>query len=347
MERVRPTLPLIGALLAAILLGAAAALAQVSTAGVEAQLSAVEVGAGEPVELTLTATSAGGEVSPPDLGPIEHGFEILDRRIERQMSVVNGERRERVRLRLLLMPRQTGEIEVPAVTFGAAASRPLTLRVSAGAEGPLTAPDPGNPATGWSPPPSVWAGPPVWPDPLATPIPPPLPWADPTVSVPGAIRSEPPAPEPTPPGALARTLRDPWFWAALVLAVGLWWSLRRRRVQSGSAPPPAAVPATSPEPDPLAEVLTRVGTAYASGNAGAAREALLAWGRLRWPEDPPGNLARLAQRCPADLAAAIQQLEKAFFSPTPIPWQESGVAEAIGRMDPPAAQPSPATEGAP
>ena len=307
----------------------------------------VTVSAGEPVELSLTATSAGGEVAPPDLAPIEHGFEILDRRIERQMSVVNGERRERVRLRLLLMPRQTGEIEVPAVTFGAAASQPLSLRVSAGSEGPLTAPDPGSPATGWSPPPSVWTGPSVWPDPLATPIPPPLPWTAPTVSAPGATRSEPPAPEPTPPGALATTLRDPWFWATLVLAIGLWWSLRQRRVQSGSPPLPLAVPTMHPEPDPLAEVLTRVSTAYGSGNAGAAREALLAWGRLRWPEDPPGNLARLAQRCPADLAAAIQQLEKAFFSPTPIPWQESAVAEAIGRLDPPAAAPLPVTEGLP
>jgi hypothetical protein len=327
-----------------------AAVAQGATVGVEARLSAKEVTAGTPVELSLTATSSGGELSPPDVTPLEGDFQILDRRVERQMSTVNGERRERLRLRLLLLPLRPGTLQVPPINFGTAVSQPLTLSVDVDPEGGEVQVPTSDPAPPWLPPPNLWSGPPAWSDPLASPPPQGLAWPEPQLAPPAPppVTSETKSPTAPPEGSnlVARTLRDPWFWATLALAAGLWWSLRRGRVAVVSAASADHAQAQVPEtlPNPLGDELDRMRSAYASGNARAARESLLAWGRLRWPQDPPGNLARLAQRCPENLAVAIQQLEKAFFSPTPIPWQDAAVADCIAGLDPPIEAPARETE---
>jgi hypothetical protein len=59
------------------------------------------------------------------------------------------------------------------------------------------------------------------------------------------------------------------------------------------------------------------------------------------PEDPPSNLARLAQRCHEPLRGHILMLEQAFFSPRPLPWSQHPVWQALGHFDPaPADEPA-------
>jgi hypothetical protein len=104
------------------------AVAGTATAEVRAWLSQEETGLGEPVTLTLEAE--GPSLGHPDLSPLEVDFQILDRRSQHSMQVVNGRRSERSGLTLLLMPRQSGTIRIPPIAFGDEQSPPLTLSVT-------------------------------------------------------------------------------------------------------------------------------------------------------------------------------------------------------------------------
>ena len=276
---------------------------------VEAQLSGRDLAFGQPAELTLTIQ---GESAPqPDLSVLDPDFRILDRRVERQVSIRNGQRNEQVRLSLLLLPRRDGDLLIPPIPVGQTRTAPLTLHVQ---------PDPGLPTESAAAP--LFVNPSPWP---ATPLPA---TAAPTLPAPPA----PPAQGPQAPPPTGTTGSNPWFWISVGLAGALAAVLgSRRRAPTPAAPSTAAEPEPVP-PSPLEEALERVRLAYASADAGASRGALLAWGRLRWPEAPPGNLARLAQRCPPPLREHITRLEMAFFSPEPIPWEHEPVARELAEL---------------
>jgi hypothetical protein len=269
---------------------------------VQAQLSAREIASGQPVELRLTAQ--GETAEGPDLSVLEPDFRILDRRIERHFAIRNGQRDEQVRLILLLLPLREGTLQVPSIPVGNLRTEPLALTVR---------PDPGAPAGA-----STAAGP--------------MPFSGPgLLPVPVVPITPPTAPAPSTPAPAGGT--NTWFWVSMGLAGMLAAVLAsRRRTPSPAAPPPAASPQAPGDTAPTDPALDRVAAAYQAGDAGAARAALLAWGAARWPTDPPANLARLASRCPPTLRGAINHLEMAFFSPTPIPWDREPVADELARM---------------
>ncbi|MGE5154171.1 MAG: BatD family protein [Bdellovibrio bacteriovorus] len=326
---------------------------------VEAHLASQELSSPQPVELTLSAVSADGPLASPDLSVLDTDFQILDRRVERRASTINGQRREELRLRLMLLPRRAGELELPGIPFGSARSEPL--RLSVGGEGPgattpaafpssaVPEPEGSEPAgdtmsgahpLGWYP---DWtsgllSSPPPAPAPLPTPL------SDPGLE---ALSYRPPQPAvpPAAPRAPAQTadaetgtFDNPWFWVSLALAAILAGVLRRRRRPAGAARADRAAGSLveeAPAPDPLESAVEVVRAAYQRGDGRGAREALLNWGRLRWPQDPPGNLARLAGRCPSPLRDHITELEKAFFSPDPIHWERDPVPDEISAQSPP------------
>lgn len=331
---------------------------------VEARLSAQELSSPEPVELTLSAVSGDGSVGNPDLSVLEPDFQVLDRRVERRVSVTNGMRREEVRLRLILLPSRSGELEVPGIPFGSARTQPLRLSVKGDSKGLAIHPEP--PAVpsvslldpGVFEPPTLAApGPyapgyyPDWtsgllasPSPLQVPLVPPTtaPRAD-AVPLRGPDQTplaSPRAP-PEPAEDAVGTFANPWFWISLVLAAILAGVLGRRR-GAGSTRRADQVPGAAAEaavaPDPLESAVETVRAAYQRGDGRGAREALLNWGRLRWPQDPPGNLARLAGRCPPPLRGHITDLEKAFFSPDPIHWERDPVPDELLAQLPPRVQ---------
>lgn len=311
--------------------------ASLADARVQAQLSERELAYGQPVTLTLTAQ--GDSVDGPDLSVLEPDFQILDRRVERRVATRNGQRSAQIRLNLLLLPRRDGALVLPAIPFGQARSEPLTLTVAPDAGRPTESPDavPVQPQgqIGLGQPEGAWGGgypgfPPM-PGPQA-------PWME-QVPVPpidltpnlsedgeGAVRQRP---ESASPGIG----RNPWFWISLGLAGVLAGLLAtRRRVHPALAVALESAPEPAPS-SPLDLALDRVRAAYGEVNAGAARDSLLAWARLRWPGDPPGNLARLAQRCPQPLRDRITLLEMAFFSPDPIPWEREPVPQELAALE--------------
>ncbi len=148
-----------------------------------------------------------------------------------------------------------------------------------------------------------------------------------------------------------RPLDDPagssGFWAWIAAALGLAWIVMmatrwrsKQRMRKPEREPPkryASVPeptAASEEADPLQDRIEAVRAAYKSGNAGAAREALLAWAGRALPERAPSNLARLAGRCREPLRGQILLLEEAFFSPTPVAWDKQPVWEQLPGFEP-------------
>lgn len=317
---------------------------------VEAQLSAQEVRSGQPVELILTARSSEGPLEAPQLSALELDFQILDRRVERRRSVTNGTHREELRMRLVLLPRRAGKLVVPGLAFDSARTQSLSLRVEGNGQdtpGEVASTassallDPGlfeprgavmsvpfhlDPYPSWS------ADVPPGPAPLTRPPlePPTQPSAPKTLAPRGVQPMGTDAPV-EPLEAEGTTLENPWFWISLGLAIVVAGVLggRGRSARVPSAQRRPGVPLELPPADPLQTAVDRVRAAYQRGDGNGAREALLSWGRLRWPQDPPGNLGRLAGRCPPPLRDHINQLEKAFFSPDPLHWDRHPVPEGL------------------
>jgi hypothetical protein len=107
-------------LLMAISMGAQAA--------VQAELDRKRIVEGETVTLTFRTDDAKQNMDT-DFSALEKDFEILDRRSETQLSIVNGQQTAVVRLVLTVEPRRTGQLLIPAVTFGDSSTKPLALEV--------------------------------------------------------------------------------------------------------------------------------------------------------------------------------------------------------------------------
>lgn len=97
-----------------------------------AQVSAVpertRLGAGESLQLELRVQgSADGDAN---LQPLQRDWEILGRAQSSQMQFINGDFSRSLTLNLTLMPRRSGNLEIPALCFGVDCSEPLSIQVS-------------------------------------------------------------------------------------------------------------------------------------------------------------------------------------------------------------------------
>ncbi len=109
-----------------------------------------------------------------------------------------------------------------------------------------------------------------------------------------------------------------WFLAAAWLATLAGWLISHW--SRGKSMPPEreekpSDPPISQDESKRKEIIRQIKQAYEAADAPAARELWLQWGQLKWPENPPNNLTRLASRCDDGLSAAILALEKAIYSP--------------------------------
>lgn len=97
-------------------------------AAVELQLDRDHVMVGETVTLTFVTDNPKQNLDT-DFSALEGDFEILDRRSETRVSIVNGRQTSLVRLLLTVEPRHDGDIQVPAFQFGKESTAPVMLRV--------------------------------------------------------------------------------------------------------------------------------------------------------------------------------------------------------------------------
>lgn len=126
IPRMKRPAPYPFAWLAACLL--ALCVASPAWSAVEMKLDRDRVMVGETVTLTFVTDDSQQDLDA-DFSVLEDDFEILDRRTESQLSIVNGRQTALVRLLLTVEPRHDGDIQIPSFQFGDQATRPARLRV--------------------------------------------------------------------------------------------------------------------------------------------------------------------------------------------------------------------------
>ncbi|NND69498.1 MAG: protein BatD [Halioglobus sp.] len=100
-----------------------------SWARVDVQVDRSQVYMGDSLRLTLTANN-GEDVGATNLQAILNDFEILDRAVSSNISIVNGKRTSTKELRLELTPRRTGELRIPALEIDGVRTREMRIFVS-------------------------------------------------------------------------------------------------------------------------------------------------------------------------------------------------------------------------
>jgi len=114
--------------------------------------------------------------------------------------------------------------------------------------------------------------------------------------------------------------------ALLLLAVTgvlLWRRARQGLVRAGSDATPTAPPRRS-----TAVERERLRLACEQNDAPAAAKALLAWTAAIWPEDPPANLAAVAERAEHG-EDQIRALEHRLYAPSALDWEGAPLWQAV------------------
>ncbi|MGE5152485.1 MAG: BatD family protein [Bdellovibrio bacteriovorus] len=109
-----------------------------------------------------------------------------------------------------------------------------------------------------------------------------------------------------------------WPWLSLMLGLGwlltLAWTLWRRG-RGGAAMPRQTAPDAGARAESARSALAKLHRACGQGDPRAAREALLGWGRARWPQRPPRGLGPLAERLgEVDAIQVLGDLDRAIYA---------------------------------
>jgi len=83
---------------------------------------------GESLQLELRVQ--GSPDGDADLSPLDKDWDILSRSRSSQMQIINGSFNRSLVLSLTLMPRHSGELQIPAICFGGDCSVPLPIQVN-------------------------------------------------------------------------------------------------------------------------------------------------------------------------------------------------------------------------
>lgn len=328
---------------------------------VTARLDDSVIRLGESVRLILVADAQ--FENGPDLSPLQRDFQITGRSSARQITEINGQRQEHHELRLVLAPLRAGHLEIPAIAFGEVKTHPLTLAVTESAINPaLVTWAPTNDQACFTPFPPISGDYPA-PRDTASNLGPGTGAAPPTPTMPQSVN---PAQSLTTEhlskhkGNIDTQNASDWPWdvslyqlgtwsgsgfwilagmVPLVLLVLGWWlsgQLRVSQPTSEISPPPRPDPhePQASTGDPITAAIMKVRSGYESGEATAARQALLTWATLVLPNNPPSNLAQLAKCCREPLRGEVLMLEQAFFSPHPLDWSRQRVWESLSSFDP-------------
>lgn len=138
------------------------------------------------------------------------------------------------------------------------------------------------------------------------------------------------APEPGPvTDAGASPLAQDGFWRRVSIALGALWLLTAAAWWWSRRPAPRAPQEPSPPPiyKQQARLLKEARKGAQAGDGPAIRAALLRWGRLQWPEDPPLNIGNLAERVAMPLSAQLESLCRSDYGPE----RETFDREALAR----------------
>jgi len=92
-----------------------------------ARIDRTRIAEGETVRLQLSVP--GDAQGRPDLGPLAADFDILGESQGSRINIINGRSSSTQEWQLVLMPKRSGELTIPALQLGDMQSRPLQLKV--------------------------------------------------------------------------------------------------------------------------------------------------------------------------------------------------------------------------
>ncbi len=95
---------------------------------IKATLDRNPVSVNESVQLIFTATESPDD--DPDFGPLEKDFEILNQSQSSNSSWINGKSSKTIQWKLNVMPKQAGNLIIPAISFGDDNSQTVLLKVT-------------------------------------------------------------------------------------------------------------------------------------------------------------------------------------------------------------------------
>jgi hypothetical protein len=157
-----------------------------------------------------------------------------------------------------------------------------------------------------------------------------------TLRVAPSAEEAPPEPAAMSSGAApsSRSPRSVWPIVSAVLALSwvatmvAWWRARARRAST----PATTVPAAERRPA-LRKILRDLTSACAVGDAAGARNALLAFGELRFSEQPPRSLGALASLLPPDAAREVLALEAHIYGADTKTWRGDGLEAVLAELE--------------
>jgi hypothetical protein len=82
--------------------------------------------------IELTVEHEGQTSAEPDLAPLKQDFDVLSSSRRSSVQIVNGNMTSSVQLQLLLSPKHGGRVTIPALSWGAEHSDPITVTIAAG-----------------------------------------------------------------------------------------------------------------------------------------------------------------------------------------------------------------------
>lgn len=120
-------------------------------------------------------------------------------------------------------------------------------------------------------------------------------------------------------------------WRLLALGVGAlwlitllvwWWSARRRAGRRPASGAGKTVGSRAPS-------LSRIRRLALNGEAQALKAALLDWGRQRWPQDPPRNLADIGARCGEPVRSETERLNRTLYGRSDAHFDATALVEGL------------------
>ena len=124
------------------------------------------------------------------------------------------------------------------------------------------------------------------------------------------------------------------FWQRAAEALGVLWLLTLAAWwwSSRSTPRKQREPREAKEPPPhkrQAQALQAARQAAGAGDAAGVRAAMLEWGRLQWPDNPPLSVGEFASRVEAPLSEELRRLSSASYGPRRDDFDGNALANAL------------------
>ncbi|RUQ88640.1 BatD family protein [Legionella septentrionalis] len=100
-----------------------------SLAAINVQAAPTSVQEGDTLRLTLTMDDANAE-GIPDLTPLQENFTIVGTERSANYTIINGQTHSLRQWNVILLPKKTGKLTIPAIKIGQYESKPLTIEVT-------------------------------------------------------------------------------------------------------------------------------------------------------------------------------------------------------------------------